>query len=1413
MNNMFDDRQSLASGTKLNLNGNEFVIGDELGRGGSCIVYSAERITHGITQIVRLKECFPAYLGITRSTGGSLSVPAESTAGFQYYIGRFEQVFSLNQEIRNMQGATNSTIDSSELFSFNGTEYIVMRSVEGMDYSNEADDSANSVITRVLSLARVLKKYHENGFLHLDVKPENMFIIPETREHIVLFDLDSVVSLDELHSGRTFISCSEDYAAPEVRNLRYGDINACSDFYSVGALIYWKLFGRIPEAVSLHGNADISGIVFPDERYQPLFFRKLSRFFAKTLAISPAARFKRDDELISSLDELKKLSDLSGFQVISNFAYDSANFVGRVNELRKIDEAFSANHVVFLSGIGGIGKTELAKKYAYLNSDKSNRILFCHFSQSIESTINSEIQITDCEPDPGEDSREYFERKLKALRSVLTEQDMIILDNFDVSSDDDLDILLKCRCRFIITTREDYSDYNYEQIYVDSFDDIGDALNLFRSYNRNLYDEREQECIADIIELLERHTMTVELMAKYLRDSEMKPSAFLDELHTKYGVTSADDALRIKQRKDGKHRMDNVNRHLLALFDLSHFSDKEEELLGSLSLMGGIIISCDIFLGKFCAFPGNREALQRLIKSGWVRCDSTTGKIALHQVVMDLVYNNLHPDSACCPEITRGMAAYCVEEIENIIDSNMRNHIVNEFVDRTSGGDNSYAALLLNYGKNLSDEQLADDDIVEELLDEAEKCCDNTIEGMKIRKNIHFFRIHIIGLDDAVMDFMNDTDSCEPLRKILYSCRIIAELAEKADDPLTYANDLVDVAWLIHDKVSDSIVFDDDDSISGALEYGSSLLQKAADLIAGDGTIAINDKISLLRQIRNFYSEKTRSGEDDLFISQEKNMCDMELSEKYLGLITEYKKQSAETDDSDEDEPFVSDGGEWVRGYEMLSFGEYESAVSAYDSDISRNGITFNNTAGIINALLLHSEPETALNYAGKLFAADDRPESRLLLAYSLYRCGFTDDIPELCSEMINPESGDTVSFQQETGAYYLLYLCENDTVRKNEYWNMCESLYEENSAEYVYPELDPVYSSFVVEYSDKSMGPAEAIPFLYEYIVFNKLSFGAIFDYLTDNSEKYGLVGYKALAYLFRAECALTHEDICEKNGRIAKAIVDGAAPGTIEPVLLNKVYYKLSRYLLSYEAREEYKQKCDIFCLADSESENMTPEDAADLWGKACKYSEDSDVKIRCLRRYFSIVKENVILPYEYAGKICDCAELYMDKGDKQAAIEIMSDGMRVIAEYYLGGKYDSESMYPKDEYHGTMREKCDLIADNFNSIFSYYSPYCKTDEYCRYYISSKLIVCFIQLAESYSDDLVRLFVRSDRESMDKLSELFGKAVSSPDAPVYINDIVDIYEDMPPQFTSEKEFTGIDGLFQQYFHDNCSDDISFKE
>ena len=66
------------------------------------------------------------------------------------------------------------------------------------------------------TLARIVKKYHDCGMLHLDIKPENVLLIPETKEQMVLFDFDSMVRKEKIQTqpnGWTF-SVSDGYAAP-----------------------------------------------------------------------------------------------------------------------------------------------------------------------------------------------------------------------------------------------------------------------------------------------------------------------------------------------------------------------------------------------------------------------------------------------------------------------------------------------------------------------------------------------------------------------------------------------------------------------------------------------------------------------------------------------------------------------------------------------------------------------------------------------------------------------------------------------------------------------------------------------------------------------------------------------------------------------------------------------------------------------------------------------------------------------------------------------------------------------------------------------------------------------------------------------------------------------------------------------
>lgn len=394
---MFDKRKPLPQGWEL-VFGEEhrYVIAEEIGRGGSCIVYNGfyrDRI--GERHLVKIKECYPYRLEIERDAEENLTPDLSCKQTFLAEKQKFLEAYRKNTALKTTLGLVNSTANATNIYEYHNTCYVVMTEIEGRDYRSEADENLQSLFLHLRTLARIVKKYHDCGMLYLDIKPENVLLIPETKEQMVLFDFDSMVRKEKIQTqpnGWTF-SVSDGYAAPELVRGKCSKICEATDVYAIGAIAFYKLFGRTPNAMDSAVGAiyDFSGMKWKDARYQPVLFRLMQEFFHRTLAATVRRRYASVDEVLEILEKLIRESDVERVFLYHGFAYNTANFVGRENELRQIETIFSSGQqVLFLSGMGGIGKTELAKRYAYLYGEEYRTIVFVPYQGSIVQTVCGE---------------------------------------------------------------------------------------------------------------------------------------------------------------------------------------------------------------------------------------------------------------------------------------------------------------------------------------------------------------------------------------------------------------------------------------------------------------------------------------------------------------------------------------------------------------------------------------------------------------------------------------------------------------------------------------------------------------------------------------------------------------------------------------------------------------------------------------------------------------------------------------------------------------------------------------------------------------------------------------------------------------------------------------------------------------
>lgn len=115
-----------------------------------------------------------------------------------------------------------------------------------LDKANASGIPLTVHIRRILGTLDVLEAFHESGFLHLDISPENILLIGEgNRERITLIDYNSVHTFQEIRSGQSvYYSEKEGYTALEIRLGRMDEIGFASNLYALTAVFYRCITGK-----------------------------------------------------------------------------------------------------------------------------------------------------------------------------------------------------------------------------------------------------------------------------------------------------------------------------------------------------------------------------------------------------------------------------------------------------------------------------------------------------------------------------------------------------------------------------------------------------------------------------------------------------------------------------------------------------------------------------------------------------------------------------------------------------------------------------------------------------------------------------------------------------------------------------------------------------------------------------------------------------------------------------------------------------------------------------------------------------------------------------------------------------------------------------------------------------------------
>lgn len=379
--------------------------------------------------------------------------------------------------------------------------------------------------------------------------------------------------------------------------------------------------------------------------------RLLNQILERSLRAQPGERYSSAGEMLADIRELKKLTRPPEYTLPGHLSAPDHFVPGsRDRELALLAEAVERGETVFIWGVGGIGKTELALELAR-RIEPARGAYLIRFRESTRKTILS-LEFSGYEaPERGRLGEKPEDADLRTRMEILREHysgALFVIDNFDcpgrtleeLRGEPEFRALQDMGIRLVVTTRSRVPwqpQFELRELSPES------QLALVRHFYRD--STVSDDLIRELLDEVGGHTLTLSLAARTLKTGgeNVTVRSLLKALRE--NRLSREQLPAVATDQNRTYEEARIFQHLQAVFDLSGMTKAERSVMDLCAFLPPEGMALRPF--HLALDEEGREARDALVRQGWLR-QSDERLLQIHPMIRELIRERIGSGHTGC---------------------------------------------------------------------------------------------------------------------------------------------------------------------------------------------------------------------------------------------------------------------------------------------------------------------------------------------------------------------------------------------------------------------------------------------------------------------------------------------------------------------------------------------------------------------------------------------------------------------------------------------------------------------------------------------------------------------------------------------------------------------------------------------